>query len=95
MTVFLSIGLLMLVTTGVSSNENTVLPEKKPFTLNLKSKINSANSWLNSRPDAVNNWVEDTKEFQKNNWAEGKAQLVKNKNQILYFFLGDPSNAEN
>jgi len=50
MTVFLSVGLLIAVTTGVNSNENTVLPEKKPVTLDLKNKINSVNNWLNSRP---------------------------------------------
>ena len=89
MTVFLSVGLLIAVTTGVNSSENTVLPEKKPVTLDLKNKINSVNNWLNSRPEAVNNWVEENKEYQKNSWAEGKAQLVRNKNSILYFFLGE------
>ena len=55
MSVFLAVGLLIAVTTGVAnSNENTQLPEKKPFTLALKSKVNSVNDWLNSRPDAVN-----------------------------------------
>ena len=90
MSVFLAVGLLIAVTTGVAnSNENTVLPEKKPFTLALKSKVNSVNDWLNSRPDVVNNWVEETKEYQKNSWAEGKAQLIRNKNSIMYFFLGE------
>ena len=52
MSVFLAVGLLIAVTTGIAnSNENTVLPEKKPFTLALKSKVNSVNDWLNSRPD--------------------------------------------
>ena len=31
----------------------------------------------------------DTVEFQKNSWAEGKAQLIRNKNSIMYFFLGE------
>ena len=39
MSVFLAVGLLIAVTTGVAnSNENTVLPEKKPLHLHLKAK---------------------------------------------------------
>ena len=91
MTIFMSLGLLVAVTTGVatSGESNTVMPEKKPFTLDLKTKANSVQNWIESRPDAVQNWVADTKEFQKNQWAEGKQQTADNWAKIKFFFLGE------
>jgi len=83
----ITVGFILLVTTMPTKAED-VLPEKKPFTLGLKNKVTSLSDWVQSRPDAFQGWVADTKEFQKTQWEEGKKQTANNVAKIKYFFLG-------
>lgn len=77
-------------TTGVLANgTNQIVPKEKPFSLQLKSKANSVQEWIASRPDAINTFVEETKEYQAEQWAKGKDQTANNWKKIKYFFLGD------
>ena len=55
---------VLIATKGVA-NDNVIVPEKKPATLNLKAKAETVQNWLASRPDAVSTWVEDAKEYQE------------------------------
>ena len=86
--VAITAGFVLLVTT-VPTKANEILPEKKPFSLQLQSKATAVQNWVASRPDAINNFVEESKEYQKEQWAKGKEQTANNWKKIKYFFLGD------
>ena len=85
---------LILVTTNSGAEE--VLPKKKPFTVELQTKINSVGTWINERPEVLSNWAtnewEETKEFQKKGWEQGKDQLARNFQQIKNFFVDKEQN---
>jgi len=83
----ITVGFVLLVTT-MPTKANDVLPEKKPFSLELKSKANTIQNWVATRPDAINNFVEESKEYQADQWAKGKEQTANNWKKIKYFFLG-------
>ena len=79
---------VLIATKGVA-NDNVIVPEKKPATLNLKAKAETVQNWLASRPDAVSTWVEDAKEYQEQQWSEGKTQTTNNIKKLRHFFLGE------
>jgi hypothetical protein len=83
----ITVGFVLLVTT-MPTKANDVLPENKPFSLELKSKADAVQNWVASRPDAINNFVEESKEYQADQWAKGKEQTANNWKKIKYFFLG-------
>ena len=70
----LLVGLFFgLVTAGnAEANTNQVVPEPKPFEMKLKN-------W------AQEEW-NDIKTYQAENWADGKAQLNRNKEQVSNLF---------
>jgi len=84
----ITILFVLLVTTQTQAEE--VLPQKKPISIQLQTKINSFGTWLNERPEVIGNWAtnewEETKQFQKEGWEEGKAQFARNKEQFLSLF---------
>jgi hypothetical protein len=51
---------------------NEIVPEKKPLTMQVQGKLLK--------------WWEDTKQFQLQNWQQGKDQLARNKQQIISLF---------
>lgn len=94
----LVIGVLVgiVFNNNAAANEtNTVLPEKKPVSIQLQTKLNSFGSWLNDRPEAIGNWAtnewEEIKQFQKTNWQSGKEQTAKNFEKIKSFLVDKTS----
>ena len=62
------------------------------FSLLVMISVMTHNAMANEETwsNKINNWVvneiEETKEYQKNSWAEGKAQLGRNWNSIKNLF---------
>ena len=90
----LMIGVLVgiVLNNNAAANEtNTVLPEKKPIGIELQTKMNSVGEWLVERPEVISNWADkewqETKEFQKKGWEEGKDQLARDFQKIKSFFV--------
>ena len=81
---------------AAADETNTVLPEKKPVSIQLQTKLNSFGTWLNERPEAIGNWAtnewEDIKQFQKANWQSGKEQTAKNFEKIKSFLVDKTTN---
>ena len=79
---------VLVTTQGVANETETIVPQKKPFTLNLTAKSKAVQNWMTTRPEALSTWVEETKEYQKDQWSQGKKQTTDNINKIKFFFLG-------
>ena len=62
----------LVTASNAEANTNQVVPEPKPFEMKLKN-------W------AQEEW-NDIKTYQAENWADGKAQLNKNKEQVSNLF---------
>jgi len=81
---------------AAADETNTVLPEKKPVSIQLQTKLNSFGTWLNERPQAIGNWAtnewEDIKQFQKANWQSGKEQTARNFEKIKSFLVDKTNN---
>ena len=90
----ITILFVLLVTTQTQAEE--VLPQKKPLSIELQTKINSMGTWLNERPEVIGNWATnewtEIKEYQKSNWQQGKDQLARNFQQIKSFLVDKTSN---
>jgi hypothetical protein len=66
------------------------------FLANSNAKANDINSFVDGLKGVpvkvstfINKEIEDTKEFQKKGWNDGKIQLVNLKNSILKFFTSN------
>jgi len=92
----ITVAFLILVANAYAEETNTVLPEKKPVSIQLQTKLNSFGTWLNERPQAIGNWAtnewEDIKQFQKTNWQSGKEQTAKNFEKIKSFLVDKTTN---
>jgi predicted PurR-regulated permease PerM len=90
----ITILFVLLVTTQTQAEE--VLPQKKPVSIQLQTKLNSFGTWLNERPEVIGNWAtnewEDIKQFQKANWQSGKEQTAKNFEKIKSFLVDKTTN---
>ena len=62
----------LVTASNADANTNQVVPEPKPFEMKLKN-------W------AQEEWT-DIKTYQAKNWADGKAQLNRNKEQVSNLF---------
>lgn len=86
-------ALFILFLGAMELKAEEVLPKKKPLGIELQTKINSVGTWINERPEVISNWAtnewEETKEFQKESWEQGKAQFARNKEQFLTLFKKD------
>lgn len=80
---------LLAVSLLVAISSTAMSEEKQSFTLDLKNKATNIQNWVQSRPDAFQGWVADTKEFQKAQWEEGKKQTSNNFAKLKFFFLGE------
>lgn len=87
---------IVLNNNAAADETNTVLPEKKPVSIQLQTKLNSFGTWLNERPEAIGNWAtnewKDIKQFQKTNWQSGKEQTAKNFEKIKSFLVDKTTN---
>lgn len=92
-------GLTFLTGFAYGSETNNVIPQKKPLSIEVQEKVQSINKWLQERPTAISNWAtnewNETKEFQKKSWANGKEQFARNKVQVGNFFKALSGNKSN